>query len=96
MMTADEILTSAPVSKKLGMKLAFLCSGCPWWTHSWEIPHLDEAGQLCCLACGSPLRYLPLEVLLVTTREENPHHFQGFLEAFSENRPNPGVTPKET
>lgn len=84
MLSADEILAQAPMSK-LGFKVAFICLGCKWWASHWDKCKLDAQKILCCAACGAPCRELPLEALVEGTREDNPEHFEAFLACHSDN-----------
>lgn len=79
MKDASQIIAEAPVSSLYGFKLAFVCSSCPWWAHDWNIPRRDEKGLLHCLQCDSLLKELPLEALIISTRDENPQNFDAFI-----------------
>lgn len=88
MLTAEEIIAEAPVSESYGCKLAFCCTACPWWAHSWSLPEKDPKGRLLCSRCKSFLRVLPLEALVQSTREQNPQNFEAFIKS---NAANTGV-----
>lgn len=90
MKSAEEIVAEAPVSQVYGLKMAFCCSGCAWWTHDWNVPGKDAKGRLLCGWCGCFLHQLPLEALIQTTREVNPQNFEAFIRSNAANA-NTGV-----
>lgn len=84
----EAILAETPVNPVLGGKIALVCVQCPWWTnHASKAKREKDDEHLYCGNCGAHLQDTPLEELIEGTRTANPNHFEGFLQWFSDNRP---------
>ena len=81
----DDDRGTGSIDRLSGVKLAFVCGRCPWWTTVHTAAKKSAKGHLQCGNCGAMLRVLPLEPLVISTQENAPQHVGGFIGAFSEN-----------
>lgn len=79
MKTQEEIIDETKVDEKLGVKLAFYCTECPWWTN--DLASAKVEGHYCnCPKCDTRLRFFAIEDFF------NLFKVNELLEGFSENQ----------